>query len=122
MAKMIKIFKTNKAPVELEKEVNQWLRENPNVINLFPSGVQGANEAAPVLIVLYESQTGGMGQSPDNLQRQHDRLEVFEIVDYSVDGRYYRDFMEDLSESGVFIRTHRTFPPGKELTITLMPP
>ena len=98
MAKRIKIFKTNKTPSDLENEVNSWLQENPNVINIFPSGLSTTPGTVPVLIVFYETQTDDMGQALEIVKRQNERITLFEIVDYSVDGLYYRDFMEDLSE------------------------
>lgn len=122
MAKRVKIFKTNKTPSDMENEVNNWLQENPNVITMFSSGLSATSGTSPVLIVFYESQTDDMGQALQNTKRQNERIVLFEIVDYSVDGMVYRDFMEDLSEGGMLIKTSNAISIGKELMITLMPP
>ncbi|MBW2603381.1 MAG: PilZ domain-containing protein [Deltaproteobacteria bacterium] len=54
--------------------------------------------------------------------RKHDRKNFFMIVDYSVNDLYYRDFIQDISESGVFIKTSQTFSAGQKLQMTFMSP
>lgn len=54
--------------------------------------------------------------------RKHDRKDFFMIVDYSVSDRYYRDFIQDISESGVFIKTSQTFSVGQKIQLTFMSP
>ena len=43
-------------------------------------------------------------------------------VDYVVDDVYYRDFIQDLSAGGVFIRARQTFAPGQQILMTFMSP
>lgn len=54
--------------------------------------------------------------------RKHDRKDLFLIVDYSVSGQYYRDSIQDISESGVFIKTSQTFSEGQKIQMTFMSP
>ena len=54
--------------------------------------------------------------------RRHDRKDFFMIVDYSVGDQYYRDFIQDMSESGVFIITSQTFSVGQKIHMTFMSP
>lgn len=54
--------------------------------------------------------------------RKHDRKDFFMIVDYSVNDQYYRDFIQDISESGVFIKTSQTFSVGQKIQMTFMSP
>jgi len=54
--------------------------------------------------------------------RKHDRKDFFTIVDYSVNDQYYRDFIQDISESGVFIKTSQTFSVGQKIQMTFMSP
>ena len=44
------------------------------------------------------------------------------IVDYSVNDRYYRDFIQDISESGLFIKTPQMFSAGQGIKMTFMSP
>lgn len=54
--------------------------------------------------------------------RQHKRKAYFTSVDYVVDGQYFRDFLQDLSLSGLFIRTRHPFSPGQEISLTFASP
>jgi Tfp pilus assembly protein PilZ len=54
--------------------------------------------------------------------RKNDRKEFSMIVDYSVNDRYYRDFIQDISESGLFIKTPQTFSAGQKIKMTFMSP
>ena len=54
--------------------------------------------------------------------RKHDRKDFFMIVDYSVNDKYYRDFIQDISESGVFIKTSQPFSVGQKIQMTFMSP
>ncbi len=58
----------------------------------------------------------------DGKPRKHDRKDLFLIVDYSVSGRHYRDAIQDISESGVFIKTSQTFSEGQKILMTFMSP
>jgi hypothetical protein len=54
--------------------------------------------------------------------RKHDRKDFFMIVDYSVNDQYHRDFIQDISESGVFIKTSQTFSVSQNIQMTFMSP
>jgi hypothetical protein len=54
--------------------------------------------------------------------RQHDRKTFFMIVDYVFGDRYYRDFIQDMSDTGVFIKTSQDIPLGKKILMTFMSP
>jgi Tfp pilus assembly protein PilZ len=54
--------------------------------------------------------------------RKNDRKEFSMIVDYSVNDRYYRDFIRDISESGLFIKTPQMFSAGQRIKMTFMSP
>lgn len=54
--------------------------------------------------------------------RKHDRKDFFMIVDYSVSDQYYRDFIQDISESGVFIKTSQSLSVGQKIQMTFMSP
>ncbi|MCP3953075.1 MAG: PilZ domain-containing protein [Desulfobacterales bacterium] len=54
--------------------------------------------------------------------RQADRKDFFMTVDYVVADRYYRDFIQDMSDGGVFIKTRQAFKTGQEIRMTFMSP
>ena len=54
--------------------------------------------------------------------RKDERQDFFMTVDYVVGDRYYRDFIQDMSDSGVFIRTRQIFEPGQDILMTFMSP
>lgn len=54
--------------------------------------------------------------------RKHDRKDFFMIVDYSVSDQYHRDFIRDISESGLFIKTSQAFSVGQKIQMTFMSP
>ena len=54
--------------------------------------------------------------------RQHDRKIFFMLVDYIVEGRYFRDFIQDMSDTGVFIKTSQDVPLGRKILMTFMSP
>ena len=54
--------------------------------------------------------------------RKHDRKAFSATVDYVVDGRCYRDFILDMSDSGVFINTYQRFQVGQAVLMTFMAP
>jgi hypothetical protein len=58
----------------------------------------------------------------DEKSRKDDRLIFHTTVDYVVGGQYYRDFIQDLSASGVFIKTRQMFEPGLHVLMTFMTP
>ncbi len=58
----------------------------------------------------------------DRRLRQHDRKTFLKIVDYIVGDRYFRDFMQDMSDTGVFIKTSQNIPLGTKILMTFMSP
>ena len=63
-----------------------------------------------------------LDEGKDSVLRQHDRKIFFMTVDYIVDDKYFRDFIQDMSSSGVFINTSQTFSLGKTILMTFMSP
>ena len=55
-------------------------------------------------------------------RRLCDRKDFLTIIDYNVEGRYYRDFIHDISESGLFFIPSHTFSVGQTIQITFMSP
>ena len=55
-------------------------------------------------------------------RREYDRKDFLRIIDYTVGDRYYRDFIQDISGSGVFIKTSQTFSVGQTVIMTFMSP
>ena len=55
-------------------------------------------------------------------RRHHDRKDFLTIIDYNVGDRYYRDFIHDISVSGVFIKTSQKFSVGQSILMTFMSP
>ncbi len=55
-------------------------------------------------------------------RRKNNRKAFFMTVDYVVDGKYYRDFIQDVSSSGIFIKTRQKFEVGKIIWMTFMAP
>ena len=55
-------------------------------------------------------------------QRKYSRKGFLTIIEYNVDNRYYKDFIQDISGSGVFIKTSQTFSVGQTILMTFMSP
>jgi len=55
-------------------------------------------------------------------RRKYHRKDLFRIIDYNVGGQYYRDLIQDISGSGVFIKTVHTFSVGQSIIMTHMSP
>ena len=55
-------------------------------------------------------------------QRKYSRKDFLMITDYIVGDRYYRDFIQDISASGVFIKTSQKFSVGQSILMTFMSP
>jgi Tfp pilus assembly protein PilZ len=124
MKQQIKLFSTNDDPRQLEAEINQWLilNENTNITHLSTAGSgDAALGGAYTVTILFERLEKAAVES-EEAQRDHVRKDLLDIVDYTVQGNYYRDFIEDMSESGVFIRTSNSFSVGQEIIITFISP
>lgn len=55
-------------------------------------------------------------------QRKYDRKDFLRIIDYTVKDRYYRDFIQDISEGGLFIETTNEFSVGQKILMTFASP
>ena len=55
-------------------------------------------------------------------QRKYSRKGFLTIIDYNVGDRHYRDFIQDMSDSGVFIKTSQKFSIGQTILMTFMSP
>jgi Tfp pilus assembly protein PilZ len=55
-------------------------------------------------------------------KRKHHRKPYFMAVDYATGNRAYRDFIRDISSSGVFIETRRRFLAGQEIIMSVLFP
>lgn len=58
----------------------------------------------------------------DKEQREYSRKDFLTIIDYNVDDRYYRDFIQDISAGGVFIKTAQNLSAGQSILMTFMSP
>jgi len=54
--------------------------------------------------------------------RKHDRKDLLLVVDYTVGDKYHRDVIQDISESGVFIKTSQAFSVGQKIRMAFMSP
>ncbi len=54
--------------------------------------------------------------------REHDRKSFVMVVDYVTQDRMYKDFIQDISASGLFIETNKTFSIGQNVTLTFPNP
>jgi len=55
-------------------------------------------------------------------RRKYSRKDFFRIIDYTVEDRYYRDFIENISEGGLFFKPSHKFSVGQTIQITFMSP
>jgi len=55
-------------------------------------------------------------------RRENNRKDFLTIIDYNVGDRYYRDFIQDINGTGVFIKTSQTFSVGQSILMTFMSP
>jgi len=54
--------------------------------------------------------------------RKYDRKDFIRIIDYTVGDKYYRDFIQDISEGGLFIDTSNEFSVGQKILMTFISP
>jgi hypothetical protein len=57
-------------------------------------------------------------QSEKTERRRGSRRQCFIPVDYAIKGRVYRDFIDNLSQQGAFIRTRERLAVGTEICMT----
>ena len=53
-------------------------------------------------------------------RRKYNRIDLFTIIDYSAGDQYYRDFIQDMSSSGVFIKSSHQFSVGQIVRMIFM--
>lgn len=51
-------------------------------------------------------------------RRRHTRKPFMTVVDFASQGRGYREFIQDISVSGVYIQTSRPFSVGQDVVLT----
>ena len=51
-------------------------------------------------------------------KRKHEREPFFMVVDYSIEDRFYKDYIQNISAGGVFIETRIPFRAGQEVSLT----
>lgn len=54
--------------------------------------------------------------------RQSYRKNFFMIIDYNIEGQYFRDFIQDISDAGLFIESYQTFSVGQSILMSFMSP
>ena len=52
------------------------------------------------------------------VKRKHEREPFFMVVDYSVEDRFYKSYIQNISAGGVFIKTRMPFKAGHEASLT----
>jgi len=55
-------------------------------------------------------------------RRQCERKDFLRVIDYKVGDNYYRDFIQNISETGLFIKPSKTFSVGQTVSMTFMSP
>ena len=62
-------------------------------------------------------------ETPENItgesERKHVRVDCFVSVDYADSERLFKDYIEDISTSGVFIKTREVFSLGEEIVLSM---
>ena len=122
MSQFVKIFSTRNDLEKLENDVNSWLEQHDTaaVRDVIAAEMRGDSKSGErfVLTLLCEGEKEGGKRA----KRQYERKNLFEMLDYTVNSQYYTDFTEDMSESGIFIRTKRNFTAGQEISIQFASP
>ena len=55
-------------------------------------------------------------------RRQCGRKDFLRVIDYNVGDHYYRDFIQNISETGLFIKPSQNFSVGQTVSMTFMSP
>jgi Tfp pilus assembly protein PilZ len=63
-----------------------------------------------------------LDEGKDREFRKHYRKDFFMTVDYTVEDQYFQDCIQDMSNSGVFIKTSQPFSIGQTILMTFMVP
>ena len=67
--------------------------------------------------LLKELEEGRIGE-----RRQYDRKDFLRVIDYQVGDHYYRDFIQNISETGLLIKPSQPFSVGQTISMTFMSP
>ena len=67
--------------------------------------------------LLKELEEGRIGE-----RRQCDRKDFYRVIDYQVGDHYYRDFIQNISETGLLIKPSQTFSVGQTVSMTFISP
>jgi len=67
--------------------------------------------------LLKELEEGRIGE-----RRQCDRKDFLRVIDYQVGDHYYRDFIQNISETGLLIKPSQPFSVGQTVSMTFMSP
>ncbi|MDX2447242.1 MAG: PilZ domain-containing protein [Desulfobacterales bacterium] len=59
------------------------------------------------------------GKNTDESVRRHVRVDCFVSVDYTDSEKVFKDYIEDISTSGVFIKTREAFSVGEEIVLSM---
>jgi uncharacterized protein (TIGR02266 family) len=86
-----------------------------------PAGVE-LEVGSDQLHVLQLALDCAAGKSVDFVDRRSRRVPCEVVVEYRTDQGFVRDFAEDISAGGTFLRTERLFPVGTQLEVKLKPP
>jgi Tfp pilus assembly protein PilZ len=58
-------------------------------------------------------------KSTSESERKHVRVDCFVSVDYTDSERIFKDYIEDISTSGVFIKSREAFSVGEEIVLSM---
>ena len=105
---------TDEGAFKMEKTDNELSKNEVRTVIL--EKINGISEEKMRQLLKYLDEE----QIPE--QRKYDRKDFIRIIDYTVGDRYYRDFIQDMSNSGVFIKTSQTFSEGQMILMTFMSP
>ena len=93
------------------EDLNQG-RENPSVTDrLIYLILEMPEEQQEALLAELESKLS-------KERRQHIRKSFVTVVDFASEDRAYREFIQDISEGGVFIQSSGSFSVGQEVLLT----
>jgi len=69
--------------------------------------------------LLGQLETEMPGENTDESVRRHVRVDCFVSVDYTDSEKIFKDYIEDISTSGVFIKTREAFSVGEEIVLSM---
>ncbi len=64
-------------------------------------------------------ETEGTDSEVSESDRRHVRVDCFVTVDYADSDKVFKDYIEDISTSGVFIKTRESFSIGEEVVLSM---